>query len=417
MSGDLYVALGGANTTSDLYIVDSTTGNVVQDIGPIGFAVTGLAINPVTGILYGVTSERSRSAPRSLITIDTGTGLGSLVGPLGLRSGDPITDITFLGPVLYGWSKSGELYTISLTTGTATLVGNSGLGEGNGGGLAENPSGTAMYVTPEPADGGRIFLVNPADGSVTPAGTLDSADAVPIFALAFNASGVLYGSMERQRGRNSVGVLITINLTTNPGQITEIGLINQAGDPLVSPDAIVFFPAICVHGSSLITMADGERMSISNVKKGATILGADGKVTPVTDVLPCWLKVPMNPAYHSCIVFEPNSLGIGVPDRRFAIDPGHPMCTPAEFRKGGLSALKEAKHYFQRGERRRRSSKKRIQVTDWEKVQDLLPGAQRRYDLLMPHDSCGAYLANGVVVKARVSVKEPGYDHRGGIGC
>src|SRR3954465_4846549 len=50
-----------AGGRGELWIVDSTTGAGVQDIGPLNdalahnYAVTGLAFNPLTGVLYGST--------------------------------------------------------------------------------------------------------------------------------------------------------------------------------------------------------------------------------------------------------------------------------------------------------------------------------------------------------------------------
>lgn len=56
----LYGADGAAgNSTTNLYILDPTTGGIVSTVGPIGFAVTGLAIDPITGILYGSTGNNS----------------------------------------------------------------------------------------------------------------------------------------------------------------------------------------------------------------------------------------------------------------------------------------------------------------------------------------------------------------------
>src|SRR3954447_24168376 len=81
----LYGATAGNTNTGDLYTINTTTGNASL-IGSIGFAVTGLAFDPLTGILFGSTSRNSIS-PGSLITINPATGAGTLVGAYGL-SGD-----------------------------------------------------------------------------------------------------------------------------------------------------------------------------------------------------------------------------------------------------------------------------------------------------------------------------------------
>jgi hypothetical protein len=73
----LYGATGG-NVNSDLYLVDTTTG-ATTSIGPIGFAVTGLAVDPISHTLYGSTSMNSPNSPGSIITIDKATGAGKLL--------------------------------------------------------------------------------------------------------------------------------------------------------------------------------------------------------------------------------------------------------------------------------------------------------------------------------------------------
>src|SRR5688572_9969630 len=74
----LFGATGG-EVNSNLYTVDTATG-ATSSLGPIGFAVTGLAVDPTTGKLYGSTSMQSPSNPGSIITINKSTGAGTLVG-------------------------------------------------------------------------------------------------------------------------------------------------------------------------------------------------------------------------------------------------------------------------------------------------------------------------------------------------
>lgn len=78
----LYGADGAAGNPSNLYILDPATGAITSTVGPIGFAVTGLAIDPLTGILYGSTGQASPTSPGFLITINTTTGAGTIVGDL-----------------------------------------------------------------------------------------------------------------------------------------------------------------------------------------------------------------------------------------------------------------------------------------------------------------------------------------------
>src|SRR5204862_4627996 len=93
-------------------------------VGPIGFAVTGLAVHPATGVLYGATSTGA-TAPGSLLTISKTTGAGTLVGSFGL-GGFPLPDLTFTSDgTLYGWARvPNALHRVNLVTGKATRVGN-----------------------------------------------------------------------------------------------------------------------------------------------------------------------------------------------------------------------------------------------------------------------------------------------------
>ncbi len=65
---------GVSPAPSGLYRVDSDTG-ATTSVGPIGYAVTGLALDPATGILYAVTANAA--GERFLLTIDLGTGEGT----------------------------------------------------------------------------------------------------------------------------------------------------------------------------------------------------------------------------------------------------------------------------------------------------------------------------------------------------
>ena len=87
----LYAARGGDLTESDLYTVDHLTG-ACTSVGPIGYAVDGMEFDPTTGRFWAVTTHLSGQSPCCLISIDPGTGAGTLVGPLGLSSG-PLYDV------------------------------------------------------------------------------------------------------------------------------------------------------------------------------------------------------------------------------------------------------------------------------------------------------------------------------------
>lgn len=378
----LYAALGTNATTSDLYTLDPATGLMTSDIGPIGFALTGLALNPITGILYGATSNQSAINPRSLISIDQNTGAGTLIGPFNIPNNHPIPDITFVGNTLYGCDTIpatpavANLYTIDLTTGLATLVGATGAGN-SGCGIAADLSGT-IYYSGDFADG-PLYTLNPITGSGTFVATLNGPEQ-SIRALAFNISNVLYGII----GNGSLSsVLITIDTTT--GQVTTIGTSD-----LTQIDAIAFSPAACIHRTSIVKTPSGE-VPISKLLGGDSVFTADGEIAKIREVVHCWLGfVGVD---HDAIIFEPGSLGENEPNKRLIIDPGHPMCTKAEYLEKGYQALRPAGSYWEelRGDK--------VYTKKWTDI-FVQQEPSRRFDLLL-EEPYTTYIANGVVVRAK----------------
>src|SRR5260221_1500786 len=112
-------AQGSAATlNSNLLLLNPANGAVTSTIGPIGFAVTGLAQNPLTGQVFGSTTALSTNAPRSLITVNTTTGAGTAIGPFGLLN-ESLADLAFDNAgILYGWgSMTGNLFRVNQATG------------------------------------------------------------------------------------------------------------------------------------------------------------------------------------------------------------------------------------------------------------------------------------------------------------
>ncbi len=240
-------AIGNADTS--LYILNPANGDVVQDVGGIGFAVTGLAFDPTTGILYGSTSKQSVS-PNSLVTINLGTGAGTLVGPFNISFNDvdqTLADLTFTpGGTLYGSAtQNGDLYTVNTATGAATLVGASGLPPFNkGNALASDPSAALFFAGDKDGSNGSLYSVNSGTGVATAMALLTGApgdvnDSIP--AIAFDDDGVLYASIldtTSASGENlGTSYLVTIDTST-----TSTGVVSTLGQTVDRLDAIAFQP-------------------------------------------------------------------------------------------------------------------------------------------------------------------------------
>lgn len=232
----LYGANGAGNRPSDLLILDPSTGAVIKTVGPTGFGVTGLAIDPTTGTLYGVTGlnaapDRAPS-PGALITINRATGAGTVVGDL-LPGTNGATDITFTSDGrLYGWFETDDILgTIDKATGQATTFGG---GEGSyGGGLAFNSAGV-LFVAPQGLQG-TLDTVDPSTGEVTTGPTLTGPAPEPgISSLAFNAAGQLFGSTNPSDNETVGSTLIRIDASS--------GTLTTIGSTIDRLDALAFVP-------------------------------------------------------------------------------------------------------------------------------------------------------------------------------
>jgi len=140
-------------------LVSVTPGGVITGIGFTGVDIGGLAFDSLNGILYGVGNG-------DLYTIDVATGLATLVGSTGATFGfrvglayDPDTATLFLNG-----GDNDSLYTVNTATGLATVVGpSSAAGILDIDGLAVLPNATTE--SPEPrslllaALGGALLLL------------------------------------------------------------------------------------------------------------------------------------------------------------------------------------------------------------------------------------------------------------------
>ena len=124
---------------------------------------------------------------------------------------------------------------------------------------------------------------------------------------------------------------VFINLITASIQIGGVTGLIQTTSATATATATASV-AICIHSSSRIKLANNEEMEISKLQSGEKILGADNKIVPITESVPCWAGV-YNTIFTPCVIFEKDSLSPGIPNYRFAVDSGHPICTPEEYFK------------------------------------------------------------------------------------
>lgn len=298
----LYAARAGNLTTSDLYVLDPATG-ILTSIGPLGFAVTGMAWDPTTLTMYGVTSGNSGANPRSLITIDLITGVGTLVGAFGFPLGDISCDG---GGNLFGWRVSGTphgLYSINKSTGVATNVAvNNGPGT-LGGALTFDGAGNLwLSADGDEGEGGSLYSIDSVTGltisSVLFTGYGDPTGDGVLNAATIGPTGVLYANGQAFVGSQPYpNYLLTI---TYPGGFCvhlsdpSLGGVDaiayNIGPPLLPPGAPTLDSATPGLSSADLSWTPGLGGSITgyNVYRGTTsggetLLISLGVTTTYTD--------------------------------------------------------------------------------------------------------------------------------------
>lgn len=247
--GRVLYAADGANSNADchLFALNPATGGVLSDVGPIGFDVTGLALDPSTGVLYGATGLQDPNSPNSIITVNPATGAGTLVGPE--IAGGPLADIAFTSDrVLYGWGEGTDnLYTVDPSTGQATIVGLSGL-DTAGSGISPN-SLDVLYFAGADANG-LLRTIDRNTGTQASAIQMSGAPfGTRVPALAFNAGDLLFGA-DGGGGHNIVRHLTTID--------TVSGLVTDVGPTIDGLDALVFVPAPQCDGNPPVITAPND---------------------------------------------------------------------------------------------------------------------------------------------------------------
>lgn len=230
----LYVASGTFGVAGSLYTINQTTGAVLTTVGPLldaagnPYGMTGMKYDPFNGLLYGITQGDSPTNPSYLVTIDPATALVTPIGP----NGAVLTDIA-IDPktgIMYGVSGFNQkFYTVNITTGLATQTGSTGLGFQNGGGFAANSRGVLYGV-----DNFSTYTYDKVTGAATLIGLNLLANLVR--GADFDPNGVLYG-VEGGGGIDNLHLrfLVTINLTTGIG-------IRIAPIPINDLDSMAFVP-------------------------------------------------------------------------------------------------------------------------------------------------------------------------------
>lgn len=237
----LYAATVRAHTgpsedaAGSLYVVDPANGSAksvgLLRVGGKAVGITGLAVHPKTGVMYGVTAGSSPNYSNSLVTIDPGTAEATFIGQMRVAG----SDITFNaeGELFIWLPDTNQLGRINLASGRVTPIGEIGESTRLEGGIAFDGRGR-LYTTPSGATG-PIEIRDPVTGAVTPGPMLVNAPYLSsLNSLAFSPSGELYG-VNSNMGSPAHTALVKVD--PHNGVITQIGALPEDTDCLTFVEA------------------------------------------------------------------------------------------------------------------------------------------------------------------------------------
>lgn len=252
----LYATKAAAATTSDLYTLNPATA-VATSIGPTGHAFTGLAFDPTTDILYGVTSPNDGDVPsrNSLFTIDMTTGAATLVGAISGGAGViSLSDIAFdSSGQLYGYgAATGNLHVVNKSTGGYTTV-TLGLGASNA--ALSFDGADVLYLVARVFTVTGLYTIDVGTGGDTLLGTLDPASSLRPSALSYGSDGDLWWL---NGGGGGSGVrLRTLDIATQAWTI----VVDSPTAPGDDFDGLVWAGAIPVTTFTTIKFGDGLKVT------------------------------------------------------------------------------------------------------------------------------------------------------------
>lgn len=180
--------------------------------------VGGIASQPSTGVLFGLTTFPSAPFPNSLITIDPVAGTTTVVGNTGL-TGIVEGDIAFhpLTGVLYGVQTGmgpgvqRNMFTVDPVTGMGTILGPTG-STGDLSALAFSPSGVLYSLDTSGTGNSLLLTLDTATGGTLGTQTMN-LDLGSVAAMTFDPnSGIAYVSDRKPVTQD--GMFYTLDVTT-----------------------------------------------------------------------------------------------------------------------------------------------------------------------------------------------------------
>lgn len=222
-------------------------------------AVTGLSVDPLSGVFYGITSQQSPNHPRALVAIDPATGNATLIGDLGVG----ISDVAFdTSGVLYAWiPATSQLGVINVASARVSVLGKPGPAS-TPAGIAIDANGTA-YLTRSGATG-TLDTVDLKTGEVKTGPPLAGAPLPSVInSMSFSPSGLLL-AVNSNAGAPATTLLVTIN--------TASGAVGTIGPLPDDTDSLTFGRGGRSIAPTLSTMSPGARVVIAAVSTVLLVL-------------------------------------------------------------------------------------------------------------------------------------------------
>ncbi len=217
-TGVLYSSTGP--TENGIMLSVNMNNGAGSELGPSNFEeLNSLTIDPVTNVLYGISPGSSET---ELVRVNAtgGGGFTQYSLDIGLMAG-----ISFdTSGTLYGATRVGDIYTIDLSDGSLSLVTTASIQLSA---IAFNPLTNQMWAVPRVIIGvkDKIYTIDLTTGEATLVGQTEFG--LLTNDLAFDENEILYGVIG---GANEGGQLITINTTDGSGSLVgDIGFQNVIG--------------------------------------------------------------------------------------------------------------------------------------------------------------------------------------------
>ncbi|MCG3158755.1 MAG: D-aminopeptidase [bacterium] len=256
-SGTIYAIADVSNRTflATLNPADSGKASLIGSTGCN--SARGLAVQPVSGHLFGVVPEINFS---TFIKIDAQTGLAQNI--LTIPESD-VRAMTFEGDTLWAASYAGKLFKIDLQTGVTKLVGHTGIS--NLSGLAFNPVTKKLWAAS--AGNMKLYILN----RNTAQRTWERICFLAPHWLAFDGGGRLFGLFNPERYSNAnLALLDTAQVTTG------------ANDQIIGDTGIQRVSALAMRGE--IAVAVRELSSIATPAEYALYQNYPNPFNPATAI-------------------------------------------------------------------------------------------------------------------------------------